>query len=97
MIEHIVLFKFKSDITSKDISDMEIGLRSLINEIPQILSLSTGQNFSTRAKGFDQGLVVRFENRENLEIYQKHPAHQEMLKDKIKPIAADIIAVDYEF
>lgn len=96
MIEHLVLFKWKEDASDSAIAKVMEGLKNLPNEIPEIIALSCGENFSSRSQGFQHGLVVRFSDREALATYQAHPAHQEVVQDFIKPILQDILAVDYQ-
>ena len=96
MIEHIVLFKWKNTATPEQIEAVLSGLKQLKSQIPSIVDLSCGENFSPRSQGFQHGLVVRFEDKAGLEAYQLHPAHQEVVQKLIKPILADIIAIDYE-
>ena len=97
MIEHIVLFRW-TDEASQEAKDKVIAeLRSLKSKIPGIIDLSCGANFSDRAKGYTHGLVVRFADRAALQAYGPHPEHQRIVQNLIKPIAADILALDYEF
>ena len=72
------------------------GLKGLEEKIPGIVSLSCGANFSDRAQGFTHGLVIRFVDRAALDVYQPHPEHQEVIKTLIKPIVANVLAMDYE-
>ena len=97
MLDHIVLLKFKEDTTEEAIKDLENGLLNLHKDIPEIISLTTGENFSDRGQGFQRGLVVRLKNKADLEVYSKHPSHQELVTTKIKPAISDIIAIDYEY
>ncbi len=96
MIVHIVLFKWKEETAPEAIARVMKNLRGLKEKIPGIIELSCGENFSERAKGFQHGLVVKFSDRPALDVYQPHPAHQEVVQNLIKPIAAEIIALDYE-
>lgn len=96
MIEHIVLFQFQPDTSPEALSALLTGLRALKGKIPQILALSCGENFCDRAQGFTHGLVARFQDISSLKAYQDHPAHQEVVQTLIKPIAANILAMDYE-
>jgi len=96
MIEHIVLFKWKASATPEEISSVMEGLKGLQDKIPDIVSLSCGENFSDRAQGFQHGLVVRFRDREALDAYQPHPAHTEVVQNHIQPILAGILSMDYE-
>lgn len=96
MIEHIVLFKWKAEASPDAIAAVFEALRQLKNQIPEIVELSCGENFSERSQGFQHGLVVRFRDRQGLATYQPHPAHQAVVQSLIKPIVAEILAVDYE-
>lgn len=97
MVEHLVLFKLKPDVTEDQKEQMIEGLRSLQEKIPGILHLSAGGNFSDRSQGYEIGLSVRFVDRQALDVYIPHPAHRECVDRFITPIKTDVIVVDYEF
>ena len=97
LIEHIVLFKWKEDATPEAIAKAVTELRALKGQIPGVLDLTCGTNYTDRAKGFTHGLVVRFNSRAALEEYGPHPAHQHVVQNYINPIREDILALDYEF
>ena len=96
MVEHIVLFKWNEGVAPEAIEAAVEGLKALRFKIPGIIDLSIGANFSERNKGYDTGLVVRFENREALEAYGPHPEHQTVVQNLLSPIRSDVLAVDYE-
>ncbi|MBP0016124.1 MAG: Dabb family protein [Cyanobacteria bacterium SBLK] len=97
MIEHIVLFKWQENASSEAIATAISALQEMKGRIPAIVDLSCGENFSDRARGYTHGLVVRFRDREGLEVYQPHPLHQNIIEKLIKPIVAEVLAIDYEF
>lgn len=97
MIEHIVLFRWAETASPEAKENVTTELRKLKGKIPGIVDLSCGANFCDRAKGYTHGLVVRFKDRPSRETYGPHPEHQRVVQDLIKPIAADILALDYEF
>ena len=92
----MVLFKWKEDASAEAIIAAIEALKRLKNKIPSIIELSCGKDFSNRSQGFEHGLIVKFRDRNGLEEYSPHPAHQEVVQNLIKPILADIIALDYE-
>lgn len=96
MVEHIVLFKWNEDAPPDAIQAAVDGLKGLRHRIPGIIDLSIGPNFSERNKGYDTGLVVRFQDREALDAYGPHPLHQDVVQNLLAPIRADVLAVDYE-
>jgi hypothetical protein len=96
MVEHLVLFKVKSDVNEEAVQAMQDALLGLQNAIPGILDISVGANFSERSQGFTHGLLVRFEDRAALDVYIPHPAHEDARNNYILPIVDDVLVVDYE-
>jgi len=97
MVEHVVLFKTTPEATPEQKQQMIAGLKSLKDQIPGIVDLSVGTDFSlARSQGFDIGLVVRFVDRAALDVYLPHPAHRGCVDQFVAPIKQDVIVVDYE-
>lgn len=96
MVEHLVLFKVKSDAGEDAIQAMQGALLGLKDAIPGILDISVGANFSERSQGFTHGLLVRFQDRSALDVYIPHPAHEDARNNYILPIVEDVLVVDYE-
>lgn len=97
MVEHLVILKFKPDTTSEQLDAFLKGARGLRDKIEGIVDLSVGANYTERSQGFTHGVHVRFTDKAALDHYLPHPAHVEVVENCIKPIADDIIVVDYEF
>ena len=95
-VMHIVLFEWKPDATPASIEAAVEELRALKDKVPGILELTIGTDFSTRARNFSHALVVRFTNRESLEVYGPHPAHDRVVQNFVRPISKDVMAFDYE-
>ncbi|KDO27888.1 hypothetical protein SPRG_07160 [Saprolegnia parasitica CBS 223.65] len=95
-MEHVVLFKWKEDASEAAIADIGAGLVAMRDKIPGVVDLAYGQDFTiNRAKGFTHMLIVRLTGRDMLPGYAEHPEHQKVLV-KIREIAADIMAMDFE-
>ncbi len=95
MVEHLVWFKLKEGITQDEKATLMQSLRDLKNQVPDILQLAVGEDFSGRSRGFEMGLVVRFPNRQALEIYGPHPSHEAFI-EKCKHLWVDVQALDFE-
>lgn len=95
MVEHIVLFKLKQDATPQQKEELIRRLRGLAGKIEGIVSLSAGESFTNRHKGYTVGLVVRFTDKEALERYGPHPEHVPV-KEYVAQVCDDVIAVDYD-
>lgn len=96
MVEHMVILKFGPE-TSAEQKDQAIQkLKRLKQDIPGIMDLQAGYNFSERSQGFEIGLTVRFDSKESLEVYGPHPKHQEVVSYLREIGLTDIIVVDFE-
>jgi len=95
MIEHLVWFKLRESATPEEQTAMLQALRALPGQIQGIQHLACGYDFSGRSNGYQIGLVVRFTNREALDLYQPHPLHQAFV-EKFKPLWEDVKALDFE-
>lgn len=96
MIEHIVLIKFSSNTTEEQKKELIRRTLLLKEKIPGILDIQQGFNFSERSQGYEVGLTVRFLNRDALENYGPHPAHQEIVTYLKEIGLEDSIIVDFE-
>jgi heme-degrading monooxygenase HmoA len=96
MIEHIVLLKFREDVVESAKQEVIQLLRGLKAEIPGIVELRCGRNFSTRSQGYDVGLIVRFTDQVAADAYQPHPAHQAAIRRMEELGVIDKIVVDFE-
>ncbi|SAM09658.1 hypothetical protein [Absidia glauca] len=94
-IVHIVIAKFKSEVTEEVKQKALDDVVALKHTIPEIQSASAGKTFTDRSKGFEYGWVVEVETKEHLSIYAKHPDHLDFV-NKYRPLMDDLIAVDYE-
>ncbi|KGP72793.1 Dabb family protein [Pontibacillus yanchengensis] len=96
MIEHIVIFKFNDQTTEDQKKEAITQLKSLKQEIPGIIDIQAGVNFSDRSQGFELGLTVRFEDKQSLENYGPHEKHQEVVSYLKEIGLSDIVVVDFE-
>jgi hypothetical protein len=97
LVEHIVLFKWKSEATAEQITAALEALRAMPPKIAEIKGLTCGETFTDRGRGYTHGLVVRLPDRAALDVYQDHPDHQAVVVANIRPIVEEVLAIDYEF
>ena len=96
MVEHLVLFKLKPETTDEERAAMCRALGELGAQVPGILDISCGVNFSNRNQGYDVALAIKFMDRESLDTYLPHPAHRGAVDTFVRPYLEDVIVVDYE-
>lgn len=94
MFTHVVLFKL-ADRTPENAEKLREVLLSMTGQIPQIRHMEVGVNVLPSERAFDVALYQRFDSQHDLQAYQAHPNHQEVLK-YILAVTASRASVDYE-
>ncbi|NMO95414.1 Dabb family protein [Paenibacillus lemnae] len=94
MIKHIVFFKLKEP-TEENIDRTVQVLKNMEGQIPQLLSLEVGADVIRSERSYDLALIVEVESLEELQAYQVHPVHQEVIK-YINEVKDHTLAVDFE-
>ena len=76
VLKYIVLFKFRDP--EECLPTVIEKLHGMMGKIPEILSMETGADvWRNGERSYDLALTCTFENMEAIEIYDKHPLHQE--------------------
>ena len=94
MLTHIVCWKYKAETTAEERAAHIARLRALPDLIPNIVSFNVGSDILQLDRSFDTGLVSVYPDREALDVYTDHPAHQEVAAFG-KQIAEKVISVDF--
>ena len=90
MIKHIVIWTMKEEATAEQKAEMKNRLEALKGVISELVDIEVG---------IDDGngtmlLYSVFASNEDLDIYQAHPGHQEVVAI-VKPLVAGRTACDY--
>jgi hypothetical protein len=96
MIQHIVLFKFKENLSNEVVENTIQKLRDLEHIVSGIRNFSVGIDYTGKSKGYTIGLSGIYESKEHLQEYYVHPQHLQLVKELKDGIAEDWIANDYE-
>ena len=91
MYSHIVMFKLEEE---EDIPSTVAMLSGMDAHIPQIRFLEVGVDDSPTERSANIVLITRFDSREAMEVYQKHPHHRQVVA-YLKQINAQSLKVDY--
>lgn len=75
MLTHIVIWKYRAEVSEAEREEHRSRLRSLPPLIPEVLSFSVGTDVLRLPRSYDTGLVSTFRDRTALEAYTAHPAH----------------------
>jgi len=94
-VNHLVWLKFGADVPAERVQAHLNALQDLRSQLPGVVDLTLGANFTERANGFTHGLVVTLRDKAALAGYAVHPRHVEVATALRKD--AEILALDYEF
>jgi len=95
MVVHIVMFRFKDENKDGNIEKVKSMLLALPEKIESLKSMEVGVDFLHSERSMDLVLTSTFDNRDGLESYRVHPAHQEVVSF-IKEVTVESRVVDYE-
>jgi hypothetical protein len=99
MIKHIVLWKLKESAEGADKYQNALKVKALLEalngQIPGLLHLEVGLDFSATADSADIALYSEFESRAALDLYQRHPDH-EKVKPFVGAVRSERRVVDYD-
>ncbi|MCL2100280.1 MAG: Dabb family protein [Fibromonadales bacterium] len=99
MIIHLVLWKMKpvaDNRTGKENAEiMAQRLNALKGVVPSIAAIEAGVNFESSDAAYDIGLYSAFKTKEDLEAYQKHPAHVQLV-EWVRSVVESRAVTDFE-
>jgi len=94
-VKHLVLVELKDGVTDADLQEALDGLHALIGQIPGLLAVEAGRNFTDRAGNYNFAAVMTLEDKAALAGYGPHPAHQ-AAAGKLGAFANALMVVDFE-
>jgi hypothetical protein len=95
MIKHVVMWKFKSEVTEADKLEMKRQLEALTGVVPSLVNIEIGMDVSSKEASMDMVLYSEFKSLEDLAAYAGHPEHLKVV-EFVKPLVCDRAVVDYE-
>lgn len=96
MIQHVVLFRFRSDATGEAIRAAGDALRAMRGRIPAARTVTWGPNLAESAGEWPWVLIVECADMNAVAEYVAHPVHRETVDRYIAPIREARLAVDVE-
>lgn len=96
MLRHVVLLKFVDEATREQRQAVLDGLATLPPAIPAIRSYVFGLDVGIAEGNYDIAVVADFDDAPGYRDYAVHPAHQQFIAERIRPILAARAAVQYE-
>jgi antibiotic biosynthesis monooxygenase (ABM) superfamily enzyme len=95
IFRHVVLFRWQPGTTAGQLAALERALEALPGQVPQIRTYRFGADAKQTAGNFDFAIVADFDDVEAFRAYVAHPAHQKLVAEQIRPLAAERAAVQF--
>jgi hypothetical protein len=96
MFRHVVLLQWKPETTAEQRAAVVEGIGRLPGSIPELRSYRFGEDAGINEGNFDFAIVADCDSVDDYLVYRDHPAHQQVIKERIAPILAARAAVQYE-
>lgn len=94
MIVHIVLLKWRPDVTNDEVLEAFSQARDLPNEIPGVQRITIGRHYGESKHGFTHAISVQLDDERALENYLSHPARVQYNAQYLEPIEEERIEID---
>jgi hypothetical protein len=85
--KHIAWFRFKDGLTEDQIERHLSAVRSLVDSVPEVLTIECGASYTNRAGGLTHCILVTLPDRDSLPRYLEHPAHVPIAEALVADIA----------
>jgi hypothetical protein len=95
MVQHLVLFRFRSNLALGAVEKIWEELRGLQDVVPGIVGFQGGAYRSPEelARGFSHGLIITFIDAAARDAYLPHPAHQAVVTQLLPMLEGGIDGV----
>jgi len=95
VLRHVVCLTWTDDATPEAVAAVEAGLAELPARIPELRAYRFGTDLGLASGNADFAVVADFDDADGWRRYTDHPAHQAVLRDRIRPILASRVAVQF--
>lgn len=92
---HVLMIRFREEASHNQIEELYRGLARMPEVIEEIERYEFGPDLGLGPTNPDMVLVADFRSEEDWRTYQEHPEHRIVVEDLVKPIAEELIRVQY--
>jgi hypothetical protein len=92
-VRHVVLFRWRPEVTSEDVAAIDAALDALPGQIPSLRGYHHGPDLGLGEGRWDYGIVAECDDAEGWRAYAEHPAHQHVVTEVLRPRVAERAAV----
>jgi stress responsive alpha/beta barrel protein len=97
MIRHTVLFRWKPEATDEDRRQVATEVAKLPSMVPSIRSFASGHDARLAEGNFDFAVTADFDDEAGFFAYRDDPGHRDIISRYIVPLAAQRVAVQFDF
>jgi hypothetical protein len=94
-VRHVATFTFVDDVTEEQIASVTAALEALPDAIPEIEAFTCGPDAGLNDGNAHYSVVADFPSIDAYLTYRDHPAHRAVLAERISPILAARVAVQF--
>lgn len=95
-VRHAVLFRFAAGVTDEQVAALGEGLAGLPAGIAEIRAYRFGPDLGLASATWDYAVVADFDSAEDYATYRDHPDHRALITQRVEPIVAERVAVQFE-
>ncbi|EES03227.1 hypothetical protein BDA96_03G228100 [Sorghum bicolor] len=97
VVKHILLARFKEDVTQERLDELIRGYAALVAAVPSMKAFHWGTDVSIENmhQGFTHVFESTFESTEGIKEYIEHPKHVEFA-NVFLPVLDKVIVIDYK-
>lgn len=96
VVDHVVLFKMKDDLTEEQEKQMLDSLWSLQYQVKNVLCTTVGRLVKKTPEGYTHALFSRFPNKQAVDEYMESPARWRVAQDLVIPYFHGLLILDFE-
>ena len=96
MLRHVVCLTWTDDATPDAVAAVAAGLAELPALIPELRGYRFGPDAGLASGNADFAVVADFDDEAGWRRYTDHPAHQAVIRDRIRPILKARAAVQHQ-
>jgi hypothetical protein len=95
LLTHIVIWKYREEVSQSERAQHVAELRRLPSLIPEIETFAVGFDVLRLPRSYHTGLVATFRDRAALEVYSDHPEHVKVAFMG-RSLSEHVASVDFE-
>lgn len=92
-VRHLVVFRWKAEVTPDDVAAIDAALGALPAQIPSLRGYHHGADLGLGEGRWDYGIVAECDDVAGWRDYDEHPAHQRVVTEVLRPRLAERAAV----